>query len=181
MKRVTFFLISALFLVISSCDKQAETDFQDDLLLKKGRQVLTFSAHLSGSNEVHTVVSEATGKATFQLSKDGNVLSYKLIVEDIENVTMAHIHLGAPGINGGVVLWLYPSSPPAQLIPGYSSGMLKQGEATSSNLVGALAGQDLSVLIDHMIAGNAYVNVHTSQYGAGEIRGQISLNGNIKE
>ena len=126
------------------------------------------------------VTTEAVGKANFQLSKDGNELSYRLIVEGIENVTMAHIHLAAAGVNGPVVLWLYPQAPPAQLIPGYFEGVLASGSRTSANLVGPLAGQNLSALVDAMIAGNTYVNVHTSQYPPGEIRGQIKLNGQVK-
>lgn len=181
MKRVAFILISALFFVAASCDKpEADSDFQDDLELKKGRKVLTFSAHLTVDQEVHSVTTEAVGKANFQLSKDGSELSYKLIVEGIENVTMAHIHFAAAGATGPVVLWLYPQASPPQLIPGLFEGVLASGTRTSANLVGPLAGQDLSDLVDAMIAGETYVNVHTSQYPAGEIRGQISLNGQVK-
>jgi hypothetical protein len=181
MKRVAFILISALFLVATSCDKpEADSDFQGDLELKKGRQVLTFSAHLSGDQEVPPATTEAVGHTIFQLSKDGNELSFKLIVEGIENVTMAHIHRAPPGVNGPVVLWLYPAGPPAQLIPGPFEGMLASGTRTSVNLVGQLAGQDLSDLVDLMIAGETYVNVHTSQYPGGEIRGLIKLNGQVK-
>jgi hypothetical protein len=119
MKRLAFILISALFIVAVSCDKpEAESDFQGELELKKGRQVLTFSAYLTGDQEVHEVTTDAVGKANFQLSKDGSELSFKLIVEGIENVTMAHIHLAAAGTNGPPVYWLYPNSPLAQLIPG---------------------------------------------------------------
>jgi len=93
---------------------------------------------------------------------------------------MAHIHLAAAGVNGPVVLWLYPHAPPAQLIPGLFEGVLANGTRTAANLVGTLAGQDMSALIDAMIAGGAYVNVHTLQYPPGEIRGQIKLNGQVK-
>lgn len=183
MKRVAFFLISALFLVVSSCEKyDAGSELQSDAELKSGRKVLTFSAHLTGDQEVADIPVEtrATGQAIFQLSKDGNELSFKLIVAGIENVTMAHIHRATTGVNGPVVLWLYPDGPPPQLIPGRVAGILAQGTRTSANLAGQLAGQDLSALIDLMIAGETYVNVHTSQYPAGEIRGQIKLNGQVK-
>jgi hypothetical protein len=86
---------------------------------------------------------------------------------------MAHIHLAPVGVNGPVVVWLYPSAPPAQLIPGRFNGVLAEGVITDASLVGPLLGNELSVLIDALISGNAYVNVHTSQFPPGEIRGQI--------
>jgi hypothetical protein len=136
-----------------------------------GRQ--TYVAHLSGGEEVPSADTNATGQAIFRLSKDGDSLYYKLIVANIENVTMAHIHLAPAGVNGPVVVWLYPSAPPAQLIPGRTNGILMEGTITEANLVGLLAGQSLADLIANIEAGNAYVNVHTSQYPGGEIRGQV--------
>lgn len=132
-----------------------------------------FTAHLSGEEEVEPVDTAAQGQAIFRLSKDGSELSYKLIAANIENITQAHIHLAPAGFNGPVVAWLYPSSPPAQLLPGRSDGVLAEGVITTADLVGPLAGAGLSDLLEAMRAGNTYVNVHTSQFGGGEIRGQI--------
>jgi hypothetical protein len=135
----------------------------------------TFTAHLTGGAEVADppVETRATGQAVFRLSQDGTELSYRLIVANIENVTQAHIHLAPAGANGPVVAWLYPGGPPAQLIPGRSSGVLAEGTITDANLFGPLAGKTLADLVDHLRAGNAYVNVHTTVYPAGEVRGQI--------
>jgi hypothetical protein len=133
----------------------------------------TFTAQLAGANEVPPADSRARGNAVFQVSADGSEVSYRLNVANIENVTQAHIHIGVEGVTGPVVVWLYPSSPPAQLIPGRSSGPLATGVITQSSLVGQWAGQPLSTLIDAMRSGAVYVNVHTSQYPPGEVRGQI--------
>lgn len=134
-----------------------------------------FRAHLSGDEEVPTAVdTRATGQATFQLSKDGESLTYRLNVANIEDVMMAHIHNAAAGQNGGVVVWLYPSEgPDPLLIPGRTQGTLAQGTITTGDLVGSLAGADLEDLVAEMRAGNTYVNVHTQGHGPGEIRGQI--------
>jgi hypothetical protein len=132
-----------------------------------------YTASLSGGEEVPPNDSRASGQAIFHLSKDGTELHYKLIVANIDNVVQAHIHLAPAGVNGGVVAWLYPSAPPSQLIPGTTNGILAEGVITDANLVGALAGKSVADLMDHIRADNAYVNVHTSQYPPGEIRGQI--------
>jgi hypothetical protein len=177
MKKHFLYLFSAILLIFSACTKIETEDFDNEnAALKKAEIPLNFRAHLSSSQEVHAVDSEATGQAIFQLSKDGTFLSYKLIVANIENVTMSHIHLAPAGVNGGVVAWLYPSAPPAKLIPGKTNGILAEGTITGANLVGSLSGKPLSSLIDALKAGGAYVNVHTSAYPAGEIRGQISGN-----
>ena len=132
-----------------------------------------FATHLIGDQQNPPVQTLAQGQAIFMLSKDGQTLHYKLIAANIENITQAHIHLGPKGVNGPIVLWLYPSAPPAVLIPGRFDGVLAEGDVTAANLVGLLAGHSLSDLIDEMETGNAYVNIHTTQNPVGEIRGQI--------
>lgn len=132
-----------------------------------------YRAHLNGRQEVPPADTRAQGQAIFRLSADGTSLYFKLILANIENVRMAHIHLAPIGANGSVVVWLCPSAPPAQLIPGRFNGVLAEGVITEANLVGALAGQPLSALIEQIQAGNAYVNVHTDQFPGGEVRGQI--------
>lgn len=134
---------------------------------------LNFRTHLQGDNEVPAVETNAQGQAKFKVSKDGNSISYKLIVSNIENVLMAHIHNASAGENGGVVVWLYPASPPPAPIDGRFQGVLAEGTITADDLVGALEGQSLDDLIEEMEAGNTYVNVHTEQNPPGEIRGQI--------
>jgi hypothetical protein len=118
-------------------------------------------------------VSEASGSAVFRVAPDGESLTYRLTVSNIENVTMAHIHNGPAGTNGPVVVWLYDSEPPEEL----TSGVLAEGVITAEDLVGSLKDGSLEDLLDAMRAGDTYVNVHTSQFPAGEIRGQIKASG----
>jgi hypothetical protein len=138
--------------------------------------VLNYRAHLAGRHEVPAVNTRAQGQAVFQMREDGAGLAYKLIVANIENVHMAHIHIAPPGVNGPVIVWLYPSAPPAVLIPGRTDGILAEGVLFDSdvridyNQDGVMNLQDL---LDAINAGNTYVNVHTSSNPAGEVRGPI--------
>ncbi|MBI4201557.1 MAG: CHRD domain-containing protein [Chloroflexi bacterium] len=142
-----------------------------------GPTVQNFVTHLSGDEEVPARDTRAQGQAIFQLSTDGTELSYVLIVANINNVTQAHIHVAPPGVNGPVVAWLYPSAPPAELIPGRFSGVLAEGTITPDSLVGPLAGSTLEDLLEMMREGNTYVNVHTLQFPGGEVRSQIRVTG----
>ena len=136
-------------LLISSCNKQeSESDFRNEPNLKgasaaklavdnqvnpgimNGHKVLNFRAHLGGGQEVPPRETLATGQAVFQLSKDGEELSYKLLVANLENIVQAHLHVAVEGVNGPVVIWLYPSAPPALLIPGITNGLLFEGVIT---------------------------------------------------
>jgi hypothetical protein len=145
-----------------------------------------FGTHLRGENEVPVRVTNAQGEARFKLNKDEQTLHFKLNIANIENVWMAHLHLGAPGSNGPIVVWLYPrqAPPPSQSLPGRTQGTLAEGDLTAADLVGPLAGQPLSALLDAVAAGQVYVNVHTNDFvnppntgpgdfPGGEIRGQL--------
>jgi len=142
--------------------------------------------HLKGRNEVPPRDTRAQGEAIFRVSKDGKSVDYKLIASNIDNPFMAHIHMAAKGVNGGIVVWLFPSTAPTPgpLGIGRHDGELAHGTFTASNFVGALAGHPLSDLLAAIAAGNAYVNVHTNDgvgaintgpgdFPGGEIRGQL--------
>lgn len=138
------------------------------------KQNRNFRTHLSGDNEVAAVETDAQGQATFQLDKAGDELRYKLIVANIDDVFMAHIHNAPAGANGPVVAWLYPEDgPPSELIPGQFDGVLAESTVTADDLVGPLGGGTMDDLVALIRAGNAYVNVHTDAHPAGEVRGQI--------
>ncbi len=154
-----------------------------------------FVAHLSAAPGVS---SHATGEAIFQLSPDGKSLSYRLVVSNINNVFMAHIHLKG----GDILVWLYPnpntvasggeaacvavlsggsaSSCPGY-VPGRFDGVLAQGTITASDLNGSttcyacsgLSPLAFSTLVSDMEAGQTFVNVHTTQNPGGEIQGTI--------
>jgi hypothetical protein len=130
----------------------------------------TFTATMTGSEEVPPKNTQATGSAKFVSSSDGNSMTYRIRVANINGVTMAHIHSGSIGKNGPIVVTLFKSATPT----GPVNGPLSQGTITSANLEGPLKGKTISDLVKLINDGKAYANVHTQQNPKGEIRGQIS-------
>lgn len=150
-----------------------------------------WSVHANGADEVPPRDSNGQAQAIFHLSPDGTSIDYKLTAANIENVFMAHIHMvadaPAPGVNGPIVVWLYPSTAVGVQAPlggGRIQGVIAQGTITADNLTGPLAGHSLSDLIQAMRTGHAYVNLHTNDgvdptntgagdFPGGEIRANI--------
>jgi hypothetical protein len=141
------------------------------------------ATHLRGTNEVPPHDTRAKGEAVFHVHADGSV-SYKVLVEDIRNPFMAHIHIAAAGVNGPIVEWLFPGTAPkpGPIGIGLVHGRLVEGTFTAADFVGPLANGKLADLLDAIRAGNAYVNVHTNDgtatpgpgnFPGGEIRGQL--------
>ena len=143
---------------------------------------------LSGAEEVPPRETHATGNAVYKISKDGNSIEYKLIVANIENVFMAHIHIGAAGATGSVAVWLYPSTDAAPGAPGGGAinGIIASGVITADDLQPAVGNWDgtWETLLAAIRSGGAYTNVHTSDgadppntgpgdFPGGEIRGQF--------
>jgi hypothetical protein len=137
--------------------------------------------------------SNAVGNAVLHLSADGNSLSYKLIVANIENVFQAHIHTNVAGANGQIGVWLYPSTATVAgpLGGGRIQGVIAEGTITSANFINQLAGKSMADFVALIKAGGAYVNVHTNDgvtptntgpgdYPGGELRGQLEARGNNK-
>ena len=60
----------------------------------------TFTAELTGKNEVPPVNTQATGVAQFQLSSDGKEINYDLSATNLNGFMMVHIHQGKAEENG---------------------------------------------------------------------------------
>jgi hypothetical protein len=142
----------------------------------------SFSATLVGSEETPPHATPATGFGDVTI--DGNTISYEVRVFNISNAVAAHIHVGAPGVAGPIVLTFVTPTP----IVGPFSGTLASQTITNPQLEGPMAGQPLSALLAQIAAGNAYINVHTSDnvppantgpgdFPGGEIRGQLHASG----
>lgn len=131
-----------------------------------------FVATLGGSSVVPKPTgSSATGSATFTVSADGSSIQFVLTVNNLANITAAHIHFGNLTTSGPVVVPLFTGP----VKNGPFTGTLVQGTITAANisLSATPTIQNMAQLITAIKDGNTYVNVHTTQFPGGEIRGQI--------
>ena len=109
-----------------------------------------FIATINGANEVPPSVTTATGFATFSYDNTINELTYDISFSGLSSAeTGAHIHQGIVGVDGPIQFTLLSGSP-------------KTGTVVLS------ASQETSLL-----AGELYVNIHSTNFSGGEIRGQI--------
>ena len=105
---------------------------------------------LTGAEEVPAANTQAKGSGSFRVAEDGTI-SGSVTTEGVQG-TMAHIHQGAKGQNGPVIVPL-----------------TKNGDTYS-----VPEGRKLTpAQMDALKAGNLYVNVHSAKYKGGEIRAQL--------
>ncbi|MCS7142937.1 MAG: CHRD domain-containing protein [Aigarchaeota archaeon] len=132
-----------------------------------------FIAILNGWNEVPSVVSTGIGWTMISISPDGRSITFEMRYNGIRDVTMAHIHLGKDGHIGAVAVWLCGGPrPPCPPSPGTVTGTITADDVLGIPAQGLSRG-DLASLIAAIRNGAAYVNVHTTAFPAGEIRGQF--------
>lgn len=139
-------------------------------------------AQLSGYQEVPTLSTPASGSFDVEISKDGNSLAYTLSYEGIAtNVLFAHIHIGRPAVNGGVMVFLCTNAAPPAGVPvpppcpqggGSVSGTLTAADVLAvapSNV----AANDFAAVVDALRAEAGYANVHSAAHQGGQLRGQV--------
>ena len=106
--------------------------------------------NLSGAEEVPPLNVPGSGAGSFRVADDGTITG-SVTTRDVQG-TMAHIHRGAKGTNGPVIVPLDKSGD-TYTVP---------------------AGRKLTpAQVDDLKKGNLYVNVHTARNKGGEVRGQL--------
>src|SRR5438309_10815213 len=141
---------------------------------------VSMRAKLTGFQESPPKLSPSTGR--FEATVTGSTRSYKLTYSKLSSPAfMAHIHFAQPAVNGGIFLWLCgsatapgpagtPTCPP-------DGGTVTRSGVTAADIQGVPtqnlnAGGFLGAL-SVMQSGDAYVNVHTTLFPGGEIRGAV--------
>jgi hypothetical protein len=130
-------------------------------------------ARLNGFSEIPTLSTPARGEFVARITNDRIV--YRLSYTDLPTtVTQAHIHVGATAFNGGIAAFLCAGTKPVCPSPsGEVSGEIVAGDVVGPSGQGIAAGE-FEEFARAIRAGATYANIHTTQYPAGEIRGQIA-------
>ena len=140
---------------------------------------VTLRATLSGANEVPPIFTAGTGRFTADIHPNGTI-DFTLTFANLSaNATAAHIHFAQPNVSGGVMIFLcggggQPSCPEA------TSGTVV-GTISPANVVGpasqGITAGNLTAALRVIGNGEGYANVHTTMFPAGEIRGQVKVQG----
>ncbi len=133
-----------------------------------GRRV-RLNATLSPEQEVASelIDSNASGRASLT-ARNGNRVNIRARFRRLSGApVMAHLHLGQAGVNGPIVVDL-------------TAGLRRNSvrfNIKDNDVIGPLAGSEdpFRSLLNELAAGNIYLNIHTAENPAGELRGQISL------
>lgn len=113
--------------------------------------VFSYSCVLTGQQETPVVASGGFGGGQFTIDTVANTVTYRIVFTGLTSAeTAAHIHgYAGPGTPAGVVHPLPAGNPKV--------GVWNYAEADEANI----------------LAGNTYVNIHSANFGGGELRGQI--------
>lgn len=144
-------------------------------------------ARLTGYQETPSTLSTvAFGEFRGKINSSDTEMTYELAFENLEgSVTQAHIHFGAKGLSGGIMIWLCgtsPGNPGPAGTPACPTEGVVTSSVTAADVIGP-AGQGISAgefaeALQAMRSEMAYANVHSAKYPGGEIRGQIQNDNN---
>jgi CHRD domain len=123
------------------------------LAAKNSGSTKTINVKLTGKVEVPKGSPTGSGTAVIKLEPSKGKVCFTLTWKKIDTVTASHIHKGAKGTAGNIVVAFF-GNPPAK-----HSGCVK----AAKSLIQAIEKKPSAY----------YVNVHTKKYPAGAIRGQL--------
>jgi hypothetical protein len=140
-------------------------------------QTRTLTAKLTGAEEIPgPVLTGAFGFATVTVNLTNRTVSWVVDVYNFPSgLTIAHIHVGPPGVAGPIIV-NFPTPGPL------SNDFRLSGTATAAEIllrpdVGIRSPDDA---FESIIGENTYVNIHSQVNGPGEVRGRLFLQEDAK-
>ena len=141
MKKSYLILLTSLSLLASACSKEKATP--------TAPAATTLTATINGAQQVPVVSSAATGNFTGSYDSGTKQLTYTVTYQGI-TPSIAHIHIGAPGVAGPVAI------PFANLTSPITGTVTLTADQA-----------------DNLLKNSMYVNMHSNASPNGEIRGDI--------
>jgi hypothetical protein len=136
-----------------------------------------FDARLNGFQEVPSVSTTGYGEFDAELVND-TTIHYVFRYAGLEGGTslFAHVHFAQRSVNGGVAFFLCGGGSKPDPCPNVEGTV--EGDVTPSDVVGpngqGIEPGSFDEIVRAMQAGHSYVNIHTTRWPGGEIRGQIN-------
>lgn len=169
MRRMRVIAAAALAVMASVASRPAAAADPVDVRLRSFEEVPSVSSTASG--RFRAMVDAAAGRIDYQLGYAGLQGA----------VRQAHIHVGQRSVNGGISVFLCQtaSNPdPTGLAPTCPASGVVNGTLTAANVIGpggqGVAAGEFAELLAAMRGGVAYINVHSSTFPGGEVRGQLT-------
>ena len=138
-------------------------------------------ATLKGFNETPANSTPASG--SFRAAVNGDSITFELTYSGlVADSLFAHIHLGQKNVAGGVMIFFCDNSnPPHSPRTCPTRGGTVTGTVTAADVIGpngqGIAPGEFSKVLEAIRSGVTYVNVHSTKFPAGEIRGQVRVPG----
>jgi CHRD domain len=123
---------------------------------KKKKTVKRFAPDMVGAVDVPPGDPDGSGEASFKLKKAKKRVCFNISFQGIDNPTDGHIHEGAPGVAGEIVVPLFTGTPG---LPSPISGCVK----AKRSLIKQIAKHP----------GDFYVNIHNDAFPGGALRDQL--------
>jgi CHRD domain-containing protein len=141
-------------------------------------QTERFSATLIGAEEVPPINTAGTGN--FEMTIQPGAITFSLTFSDLSSpLAVAHLHFAPTKVNGGVMIFLCGGGGQPDC-PATTEGTIT-GTITAANVTGpaaqGIAAGDLDSALEAVRDGLSYANMHTANFGGGEIRGQVRRGG----
>ncbi|HZQ98698.1 MAG TPA: CHRD domain-containing protein [Chloroflexota bacterium] len=140
------------------------------------KESTTFKASLDGFHEVPPRLTSSTGSFQLIVSQDGQSMAYTLTFTALTSPTLfAHIHFGQAKVNGGIFAFLCGGGgkPDCPASGGTVSGTITAADILAPSPDQGLAAGDIAGALAIIRNKDAYANVHSQRFPAGEIRGQL--------
>lgn len=142
-------------------------------------------ATLSGNNETPLAISSiGQGRLRATLDTEAQTITFDLTYSDLvggDPPLFAHIHFGKTGVSGGVMVFFCGGGGKPACPATNGGSVTVSGTITADDVVGPSAQNinagEFGKVVDAILSGTSYANIHTTKYPGGEIRGQVKVRG----